>query len=131
MRLSNLETEPTAVPSRWSEPRPKKAGFHPRAKIFIPIILVVLAVLVYWLYTYLWIVTTGHVVYTEIAVRPLIAGTIMRGPVKEGDRVKKGQLLVEFANDVQRTDLAAQEARLEAARARLAILQRMGVDPTV
>ncbi len=131
MRLTNLETEATTVPSRWAEQPVKKTGFHPRPKIVIPIIVVIVLVIAYWLYTTLWIVTTGHVAYTEISVRPLIAGTIVQVPVKEGDRVKKGQLLVQFANDVQRTELAAQNARLDAARAHLAILQRLGVDPAI
>ena len=50
---------------------------------------------------------------------PSIGGQIVRMPVKEGDRVKKGQVLLEFWNDDLAAQLVLAQRQTKAAEARV------------
>jgi multidrug resistance efflux pump len=55
----------------------------------------------------------------EIALRPEIVGTIRAITFREGQQVKKGDLLVELVNDTQKHQVAVSKAELEQAEAEL------------
>lgn len=55
----------------------------------------------------------------EVALRPEIVGTIRRIPFRENQKVKKGDLLVELDNDVQKHQVAIAQAEWKLAEAQL------------
>lgn len=57
---------------------------------------------------------------TEVKISPEVPGEIIELPVKEGDRVKKGDLLVVIKPDIYISNLNRTEAALNTQRARLA-----------
>lgn len=61
---------------------------------------------------------------TRHIVRPTVDGLISRIAVREGDRVKTGQLLVELVNAEHKTRLKSLEAKLKRADADLEIVRR-------
>ena len=60
---------------------------------------------------------------SEVIISPDVAGEIMELPVKEGDRVKKGQLLVKIDPDIQQSNVERLEAGLNTSKANLANAQ--------
>lgn len=67
-------------------------------------------------------VSASGKVQPEVAVNisPDVAGEIMALPVKEGDRVKVGQLLVRIDPDIQRSNVERLQASLNTSKANLA-----------
>jgi len=59
----------------------------------------------------------------EVVISPDVAGEIMELPVKEGDKVEIGQLLVKIDPDIQRSNVERLEAALNTSRANLATAQ--------
>lgn len=59
----------------------------------------------------------GHAEATVVDIRPRATGEIERVPVGSGDRVQKGQVLVELDGRLQRAALNAAKARLAVAEA--------------
>ncbi|HXG33676.1 MAG TPA: efflux RND transporter periplasmic adaptor subunit [Bryobacteraceae bacterium] len=73
------------------------------------------------------VITNGKVEPLEwVAVRTLRAGLVEKVHVRHGQRVARGQTLVELDAADARAELAAAEGRLEQARAALDILERGG-----
>jgi HlyD family secretion protein len=73
------------------------------------------------------VVTNGKVEPLEwVAVRAVRAGLVEKVHVRHGQRVARGQTLVELDAADARTELAAAEGRLEQARAALEILEHGG-----
>ena len=60
---------------------------------------------------------------SEVIISPDVAGEIMELPVKEGDRVKAGQLLVKIDPDIQQSNVERLEAALNTSKANLANAQ--------
>ncbi|MFT4595068.1 MAG: HlyD family secretion protein [Bacteroidia bacterium] len=60
---------------------------------------------------------------SEVIISPDVAGEIMELPVKEGDRVEKGQLLVKIDPDIQQSNVERLEAGLNTSKANLANAQ--------
>ena len=59
----------------------------------------------------------------EVFVSPPVTKEVMHIYIKEGDRVKKGQILCSLDNDVELSQLRLAEAKVEAAQKALAISQ--------
>lgn len=57
---------------------------------------------------------------TEVKISPDVPGEIIELPVKEGDKVKKGQLLVKIDPDIQQSNVERLEAALNTAKANVA-----------
>lgn len=57
---------------------------------------------------------------TEVKISPDVPGEIIELPVKEGDRVKKGQLLVKIDPDIQKSNVERLDAALNTAKANVA-----------
>lgn len=68
------------------------------------------------------LVSASGKIQSEVAVNisPDVAGEIMALPVKEGDRVKVGQLLVKIDPDIQRSNVERLQASLNTSKANLA-----------
>jgi HlyD family secretion protein len=68
------------------------------------------------------LVSASGKIQSEVAVNisPDVAGEIMALPVKEGDRVKVGQLLVRIDPDIQRSNVERLQASLNTSKANLA-----------
>jgi len=60
---------------------------------------------------------------SEVIISPDVAGEIMELPVKEGDRVKAGELLVKIDPDIQQSNVERLEAGLNTSKANLANAQ--------
>ena len=60
---------------------------------------------------------------SEVIISPDVAGEIMELPVKEGDKVEKGQLLVKIDPDIQQSNVERLEAGLNTSKANLANAQ--------
>ncbi|MBI1286185.1 MAG: HlyD family efflux transporter periplasmic adaptor subunit [Flavobacteriales bacterium] len=60
---------------------------------------------------------------SEVKISPDVSGEIMELPVKEGDRVEEGQLLVKIDPDIQKSNVERLEAALNTSRANLANAQ--------
>ena len=60
---------------------------------------------------------------SEVIISPDVAGEIMELPVKEGDRVEEGQLLVKIDPDIQQSNVERLEAALNTSKANLANAQ--------
>lgn len=60
---------------------------------------------------------------SEVIISPDVSGEIMELPVKEGDRVKEGQLLVKIDPDIQQSNVERLEAALNTSKANLANAQ--------
>lgn len=73
------------------------------------------------------LVTNGRVEPVEwTAVRAERAGFIEQVPVERGQSVAKGAVLATIRSEASRAELAAAEARVEQAKARLAVIERGG-----
>ncbi len=57
---------------------------------------------------------------SEVIISPDVAGEIMELPVKEGDKVEAGQLLVKIDPDIQQSNVERLEAALNTSKANLA-----------
>lgn len=68
---------------------------------------------------------------TEVKISAQVAGKIVRLHVKEGDRVKKGQLLVELDPERYIASVQQAESRLLAAKANEKSPQRTAANQTV
>lgn len=60
---------------------------------------------------------------SEVIISPDVAGEIMELPVKEGDKVEAGQLLVKIDPDIQQSNVERLEAALNTSKANLANAQ--------
>ena len=60
---------------------------------------------------------------SEVIISPDVSGEIMELPVKEGDKVKQGQLLVKIDPDIQQSNVERLEAALNTSKANLANAQ--------
>jgi len=60
---------------------------------------------------------------SEVIISPDVSGEIMELPVKEGDKVKEGQLLVKIDPDIQQSNVERLEAALNTSKANLANAQ--------
>ena len=60
---------------------------------------------------------------SEVIISPDVSGEIMELPVKEGDKVEQGQLLVKIDPDIQQSNVERLEAALNTSRANLANAQ--------
>ncbi|MCF8461602.1 MAG: efflux RND transporter periplasmic adaptor subunit [Flavobacteriales bacterium] len=60
---------------------------------------------------------------SEVIISPDVSGEIMELPVKEGDKVKEGQLLVRIDPDIQQSNVERLEAALNTSKANLANAQ--------
>ena len=60
---------------------------------------------------------------SEVIISPDVSGEIMELPVKEGDRVEQGQLLVKIDPDIQQSNVERLEAALNTSKANLANAQ--------
>lgn len=60
---------------------------------------------------------------SEVIISPDVSGEIMELPVKEGDRVQAGQLLVKIDPDIQQSNVERLEAALNTSKANLANAQ--------
>ncbi|MCF8275251.1 MAG: efflux RND transporter periplasmic adaptor subunit [Flavobacteriales bacterium] len=57
---------------------------------------------------------------SEVIISPDVSGEIMELPVKEGDKVKEGQLLVKIDPDIQQSNVERLEAALNTSKANFA-----------
>ncbi len=60
---------------------------------------------------------------SEVIISPDVSGEIMELPVKEGDKVKEGQLLVRIDPDIQQSNVERLEAALNTSKANVANAQ--------
>ena len=60
---------------------------------------------------------------SEVIISPDVSGEIMELPVKEGERVEEGQLLVKIDPDIQQSNVERLEAALNTSKANLANAQ--------
>lgn len=60
---------------------------------------------------------------SEVIISPDVSGEIMELPVREGDKVKQGQLLVKIDPDIQQSNVERLEAALNTSKANLANAQ--------
>jgi HlyD family secretion protein len=60
---------------------------------------------------------------SEVIISPDVSGEIMELPVKEGDRVEEGQLLVKIDPDIQQSNVERLEAAMNTSKANLANAQ--------
>lgn len=60
---------------------------------------------------------------SEVIISPDVSGEIMELPVKEGDKVEQGQLLVKIDPDIQQSNVERLEAALNTSKANLANAQ--------
>src|SRR3984893_7020137 len=109
-------------------------------RLRLPLILVLLCALTWGVYAYVnrppsSLVLTGIVTTNDVIVSPQIAGQLSRLLVKEGDQVKKGQLIAVVAPDELRADTAyyAQNAQglssqVEESEAALRLQQKQTAD---
>jgi multidrug resistance efflux pump len=115
-------------------PSERKEGPKKRSKIGLWLILsfaLLVPVLLYWYWSFRWVITHGRVVAEAVQVSAAISGRISHLPVRENDRVTRGQLVAQLADEELKAELKAAEARMKGAQSRLAHLKRAALDPAV
>jgi multidrug resistance efflux pump len=122
IRFNRLPAQNAAIAPPVAAPTPETQA--PKIRLGLIVLAVVAAVvgLGIWYWNSTGITSLARVRALEIRVAPAQNSRIVKLLVKEGERVKAGQVLVELTSDTLEQDIALAQARLDARRA---ILQQL------
>ncbi len=123
IRFNRLPAQNAAIAPPVAAPTPETQA--PKIRLGLIVFALVAAVvgLCIWYWNSIGITSLARVRALETRVAPAQNSRITKVLVKEGERVKAGQVLVELTSDTLEQDIALAQARLDARRAILEQLE--------